>query len=243
MPRTRSDVSDPPVTDGKKRGRSRKGSPVARHLPRDEEILKIAAQVFFTQGYRGTKLEDIAREAGIVKGSLYHYFESKEQIYERLIEEIVNLVEVEESVHKKGPADQRLASIVHRLVELVAEHPVEVGILGRQLVNMEGEIGEWARSYRRRNFEGIREIIIQGQRAGIFRQADPDALAAFILGNLTALPEWYRPEGRLDKESIGQEMVGYVLCGVGARAKARAAAAVKSSTVLRSGPTRTRVRI
>src|SRR2546421_2036331 len=109
-----------PDTSPSKRGRPRQGKPVARHLPRDEEILKIAAKVFFAQGYGGTKLEDIAREAGIVKGSLYHYFESKEQIYERLIADIVNLVDIDESADADAPADERLAAIVRRRVALVA---------------------------------------------------------------------------------------------------------------------------
>jgi TetR/AcrR family transcriptional regulator, cholesterol catabolism regulator len=230
------DVSEPDQ-DGKrsKRGRPRQGKPIARHLPRDEEILRIAAQVFFNQGYGGTKLEDIAREAGIVKGSLYHYFESKEEIYERLIADIVNLVDVDETVHSRAPADERLAAIVRRRVEMVADHPVEIGILGRQLVHMEGEIGDWARTYRRSNFEGIREIIVQGQKTGVFRPADPDALAAFVLGSLTVLSEWYRPGGRLDREAIVLEMVGYVLSGVGVPAGEVPAPADSS-------PTRTRGR-
>ena len=60
----------------RRRGRPRHGKAVDRNLPRDEELLKIAAEVFFRQGYDGTKLDDIAREAGIVKAPLSLVFAS-----------------------------------------------------------------------------------------------------------------------------------------------------------------------
>lgn len=46
------------------------------------EILRAAGPVFFTKGFEGTKIEDIAREAGIGKGTVYEYFESKQQLFE-----------------------------------------------------------------------------------------------------------------------------------------------------------------
>lgn len=205
----------------RRRGRPRQGKPVARHLPRDDEILKIAAEVFFEEGYNGAKLEDIARHAGIVKGSLYHYFESKEHMFERLLEEVKNLVDVEASVHSDAPADERLAAIVRRRVELVARNPVEVGLIGRHMVKMEGKAGEWARRHRRLFLQGVTEIIEQGQKAGIFRRGDPNVLATFILGSITVLTEWYRPGGRLSPEEVAEEMVSFVLSGVGFKAPRR----------------------
>ena len=202
---------------GRRRGRPRQGRAVARHLPRDDEILKIAAEVFFEQGYNGAKLEDIARQAGIVKGSLYHYFESKEHMYERLIAEVKSLADVEAAVKSDLPVDERLAEIVRRRVELVVRNPVEIGIISRHLVRMDGKAGEWARTYRRNFLHGLRDIIEQGQADGTFRPGDPDVLASFILGTITVITEWYRPGGRLDAEEITEEMVAFVLQGVGVR--------------------------
>jgi TetR/AcrR family transcriptional regulator, cholesterol catabolism regulator len=216
-----AEASDVEAPEGRRRGRPRQGKAVARHLPRDEEILKIAAEVFFARGFDGAKLEDIAREAGIVKGSLYHYFESKEDIYERLIEDIVNLVDFKDVAKGTTPPEERLEAMVRRRVEMVAAHPVEIGILGRQLAHMDGDIGDWARDYRRRNFDALRQVIGQGQRSGVFRPADPEALAAFILGTITVLSEWYRPGGRLDADTIVDELTQFIMSGVGAKPRRR----------------------
>src|SRR5690349_16441319 len=107
-------------------GRPRQGDAVARHLPRDEEILKIAAEVFYNDGFEGAKLDEIARRAGIVKGSLYHYFDSKEHIYERLVDTILELMKVDERVPRGLSPDEHLATMVRRQVTLIVTHPVEV---------------------------------------------------------------------------------------------------------------------
>jgi hypothetical protein len=55
----------------------------------------------------------------------------------------------------------------------------------------------------------------------VFRPADPEALAAFILGAITVLSEWYRPGGRLDAEMIVDELTNFILSGVGVKARRR----------------------
>jgi AcrR family transcriptional regulator len=209
----------PEGTAQRRRGRPRQGKAVARHLPRDEEILEIAAEVFFARGFDGAKLDHIAEAAGIVKGSLYHYFESKEEIYARLIQRIVELVPAEEVISGEEPADERLVRLIRPQIELVARNPVEVGILMRQLLHLEGEVGAWARDYRRRYVNALRQVIAQGQRSRVFRPGDPDALAAFIHGSITVLSEWYRPGGRLDTETIVEELSAFILTGVGAKVR------------------------
>ncbi|HVW31674.1 MAG TPA: TetR/AcrR family transcriptional regulator [Acidimicrobiia bacterium] len=213
-----------PGDGARRRGRPRQGRAVARHLPRDDEILKIAAEVFFEQGYHGAKLEDIARQAGIVKGSLYHYFESKEHMYERLIDEVRSLADIGAETRADLPVEERLAEIVRRRVELVVRNPVEIGIISRHLVRMDGVAGEWARSYRRNFLHGLRAIIEEGQAAGTFRAGDPDVLATFILGTITVVTEWYRPGGRIPADGLTEEMVAFVLEGVGVHPRRRARA-------------------
>jgi AcrR family transcriptional regulator len=214
-----TDQDEAPEADDagtRRRGRPRQGRPIARHLPRNEEILKLAAEVFYTRGYGGTRLDDIAREAGVVKGSLYHYFESKEDIFEQLIVEIVNMVDQDAGRKQRGSPLELLSDMIYRRVLLVAEHPIEVGLIGRQLVHMDGEIGDWARAFRRRNNEALMKLIVAGQKDGSLPPADAESLAAFILGSITVLSEWYRPGGRVSPTELAHSATAFIMSGVGA---------------------------
>jgi TetR/AcrR family transcriptional regulator, cholesterol catabolism regulator len=196
------------------RGRPRHGTPVARDLARDEEILQIAAEVIWKKGFAGAKLDDIAAAAGIVKGSLYHYFESKEEIYDRLIKNVRGTLDFQAEVRGPAPAAERLAHLVRTRLALTVEYPVEVAILVRELVHLKGPVGDWAREDPKKYFNAVRQIVLQGQREGTFRAMDIDVIASTIGGIFTHLPYWYRKEGRVSPEELVDEMAEFILAGV-----------------------------
>jgi AcrR family transcriptional regulator len=207
-----AEAETPPAP--RRRGRPRKGKAMGRELPRDEELLKIAAEVLYKKGFDRARLDDIAREAGIVKGSLYHYFGSKEEIYERLVENVRGRIDFEQEVKGKAPAPERLEHLLQTRLETTVEYPLEVALLARELVRMEGAVGDWAREDPKRYFVAIRQIIIQGQKEGSFRAVDPDIIASVIFGVLAHLPTWYRRGGRISPESLVQEVSEFILAGL-----------------------------
>jgi AcrR family transcriptional regulator len=196
------------------RGRPRHGDPVARDLARDEEILRIAAEVIWKKGFAGAKLDDIAAAAGIVKGSLYHYFESKEEIYDRLIKNVRGTLDFDAEVRPDRPAAQRLAHLVRTRLALTVEYPVEVALLVRELVHLKGPAGDWAREDPKKYFNAVRQIILQGQKEGTFRPVDIDVVASTIFGIFAHLPYWYRKGGRISPEALVDEMSEYIIAGV-----------------------------
>lgn len=202
------------ATAPRRRGRPRLGRAVARELSRDEEILKIAAEVVWRKGFSGTKLSDIAEAAGIVKGSLYHYFDSKEEIYERLIANVRGVFEVDLEIVADGPAAERLDRFIRSRIAMILRHPLEVALLVRDLVRMKGPAGDWAREAPKNYYATLRHLIIQGQKEGSFRAVDPDVVASVIQGVLAHLPNWYRSSGRVDAEALTNEMTEYVLAGL-----------------------------
>jgi AcrR family transcriptional regulator len=198
----------------RKRGRPRKGKAVGRDLPRDEELLKIAAEVLYKKGFESARLDDIAREAGIVKGSLYHYFGSKDEIYERLVNNVRGRINFEEEIKGKAPAADRLSHLLRTRLETTVEYPLEVGLLARELVRMNGPAGEWAREDPKRYFVAIRQIIIQGQKERAFRPVDPDIMASVIFGILAHLPTWYRLGGRIRPDALVDEIAEFIMAGL-----------------------------
>src|SRR5260370_40637529 len=67
---------------GKPRWRRRKNA-------RPEEITSAALEVFADRGFAATKLEDVARRAGVTKGTIYLYFENKEALFKALIRQTI----------------------------------------------------------------------------------------------------------------------------------------------------------
>lgn len=198
----------------KRRGRPRLGKAVARDLSRDEEILKIAAEVVWKKGFSGTKLGDIAEAAGIVKGSLYHYFDSKEEIYERLVKNVRGMLDFDAEVKGSAPAAERLEHLVRTRLETTVQYPLEVALLVRELIHMKGPVGDWAREDPKKYFNAIRQIIIQGQKEGAFRPVDPDIIASVIHGIFAQLPNWYRRGGRISPDALTDEVTEYILAGL-----------------------------
>src|SRR5271168_73960 len=88
--------------------------------PRDErwaQILNVAAQVFFEKGYDATSLQDIANRTGILKGSLYYYIETKEDLLGNLLREAQ-----EKGLRSIRPIAERPGSPIHRLADMIRCH-------------------------------------------------------------------------------------------------------------------------
>ncbi len=88
-----------------------------------EKILNTAKRLFVERGYFNTSIRDIAREAGVSTGALYHHFESKEEIageiYQRTLSEIHR--RIERSISEGKTAEERVKGIVRTLLELAEE--------------------------------------------------------------------------------------------------------------------------
>lgn len=221
----------------KRRGRPRSGRAVDRSLPRDEEILKIAGQILFAYGRNGTTLEEIAREAGIVPNSLYYYFESRQRLYERLIDSVMTVVRETVAPPDEASPEAQLAAIAYQGIELVVRNPVELGILNRHIVHMPGAIGEQARSSLREACLRIRDAIVAGQTLGTIAPGDPSLLAAMAVSSIASLSDWLATADRADvsydmgldldpvevqSEAMLQSAVLFVLAGIGVRDPAAA---------------------
>src|SRR5256885_10177024 len=86
-------------------------SPRWRRLPgeRPRQILDAALEVFGERGLAGARLEDIARRAGVSKGTIYLYFPNKEALFREVVRaKVVGRIEQAEAARGEGPFDIRL---------------------------------------------------------------------------------------------------------------------------------------
>lgn len=151
-------------------------------------ILDAAVRVFARKGYHTSRVGDIAEEAGIAHGLLYHYFSSKEQVLETVFREnwselLAAFARIEDS---DEPASEQLDGIVKVLLRSWRNAPDLVRVMVREVArspHLQGQVDEI-----REGFVTIQRVIERGQAEGSFR-ADLDArLASWIVyGSLEEL--------------------------------------------------------
>jgi AcrR family transcriptional regulator len=146
-----------------------------------EHLLRAAVRVFARKGYHGARVGDIAEEAGVAHGLLYHYFASKEEVLQTVFRdnwgELLGRFRAVEAADE--PAPEKLAGIAKILLRTWRNDPDLVTVMVREVARspkLQAQVEEIGEA-----FEIVRRVIEEGQRAGDFR-ADLDArLASWLL--------------------------------------------------------------
>jgi AcrR family transcriptional regulator len=201
----------------KLRRAKRAGRPAkAERPPYDpERVLDAAVRVFNQRGYDGSSMEDIARETGLSKSSIYHHVSSKEELLARALERafspLLNLLK-EDGAREGRPRD-RLRYIIHRAVLITLEFAPEVELLQRIKGNTKTERD----ALKRRHLvdDAVAGIISDAVAARELRNdLAPDLLARLIFGMSNSLTQWYRPGGPLTPDDISHAISNLVFQGV-----------------------------
>ena len=106
-------------------------APAKAPKKRDAEVLDAAARVFYERGYSDASVQDVADELGILKGSLYHYIDTKEDLLFRLLQEthdeIYEILEEVAAMQGLNPIDQ-LEVYIRRQVEYNIDNLLRVSV-------------------------------------------------------------------------------------------------------------------
>jgi TetR/AcrR family fatty acid metabolism transcriptional regulator len=143
-------------------------------------ILAAAVRVFARKGYHASRVGDIAEEAGVAHGLLYHYFASKEDLLETIFRETwSDLLGAVHAVEGSGePAGEQLRQVAAILLRSWRRDPDLVRVLVREVVRS-GEIQRRVDEVREA-FQALERIIARGQLTGDFR-ADIDPRLASVI--------------------------------------------------------------
>ena len=148
-------------------------------------LLDAAVRVFARTGYHGSRVGDIAEEAGVAHGLLYHYFDSKEQVLQIVFRENFGelLQRVREVEEADEPAADKLAGIAKILLRTWRNDPDLVTVMVREVARspqLQTQVVEV-----REAFAIIARVIVQGQEEGAFRQdLDPRFASWIVYGGL-----------------------------------------------------------
>jgi AcrR family transcriptional regulator len=178
-----------------------------------EAIIEAAARVFQTKGYHAASVQDIADAVGILKGSLYHHFESKEELLYLIVKEPrARLYKtVADIVADDAPAGDKLRRALLAHLEAFAEHYPHLFVYLREREEMKRRFRGAPKEYERY----WQQILREGVKSGEFRaDLDVDVVSYGLLGMVNWLYKWYDPNGRLSVREIAAQFSTMALAGL-----------------------------
>jgi len=143
-------------------------------------ILDAAVRAFARNGYHACRVGDIAEEAGVAYGLVYHYFPSKEAVLETIFRETWSeLLEAVRAVEASGePAQEQLRQVAAILLRAWRRDPDLVRVLVREVARspeLQRRVGEIGQA-----FEALERIVVGGQERGELRRDVEPRLASWI---------------------------------------------------------------
>lgn len=142
-------------------------------------ILDAAVRVFARQGFHTCRVSDIADEAGVAYGLVYHYFSSKETILDTLFVENwdVMLAAIDEAEASDRMPREKLRAIASLIVDSYSRDPDVMKVIIVEVTRAANTFGRTHLDKIMQAYEGIARIVKQAQEAGAFR-TEVDALFA-----------------------------------------------------------------
>ncbi|QIP88064.1 TetR/AcrR family transcriptional regulator [Streptomyces sp. Tu 2975] len=188
---------------------------------RREELLATAAEVFAAQGYNATTVRKIADAAGMLAGSLYYHFDSKESMLDEILSTFLDHLWARyDAVLLAGIGPREtIEALVTESFREIDRHRAAVAIYQKesQHLRTRPRFGYLADSQQKfeKAWLGTLE---RGVAEGVFR-ADLDVRLTyrFVRDTVWVAASWYRPEGQHSPEEIARQYLSMVLEGIALR--------------------------
>jgi TetR/AcrR family fatty acid metabolism transcriptional regulator len=142
-------------------------------------ILDAAVRVFARQGFHSTRVSDIADEAGVAYGLVYHYFNSKDEVLNELFIErwSLLLVAIEEADRAGAGPREKLGAVAGFIFDSYRHDPELMKVIIVEVTRAANSFGQTHLEEIRRAYEGIAKIVADGQESGALR-ADVEPMFA-----------------------------------------------------------------
>jgi AcrR family transcriptional regulator len=166
-------------------------------------IREVAQGLFARHGYAAVSMRQIASEVGVQAGALYNYIPDKQALLFSLLKGHMDDLLSAWSITPTVPeADKRLESFVRFHIAFNLARPDAVFISYMELRNLTADNFEVIEALRRAYEDRLEDILRDGRRAGVFAIRDTKITTLAIIGMLTSVTTWYRPEGRLSVAQV-----------------------------------------
>jgi TetR/AcrR family transcriptional regulator len=168
-------------------------------------ILESAVRSFARRGFWGTSMEEIAEDLLLTRASLYYYFRDKEEIL--ALCHAVALEAVNEELDRvraaKLPPQEALAELIAAHVRIMVDkfHGTALALEFEALdAPRRGAVVKARDRFER----GLRQIVAEGIRSGVFRPVDPKVAGFAVFGSINWIARWYRAGGGAEPEDVAR---------------------------------------
>jgi AcrR family transcriptional regulator len=183
---------------------------------RKDEVLAAAIVLFSRKGYNGTTVRDIAVESGMLSGSLYAHFDSKEDllfaIVLRAADQFIN--GIGPIVAGDLPAAAKLRAAMRSHLRVMAESRAAAAIYLHEWKALTGERRTIIAEKRNAYEDGLAAIIRQGVATGEFGAVDAKFARLLVLSAVNWLYQWYDPAGPLGPDAVADKFADLLLHGL-----------------------------
>jgi TetR/AcrR family transcriptional regulator, cholesterol catabolism regulator len=190
----------------------------AQPVSRRDELLELAATMFAARGMRATTVRDIADSAGILSGSLYHHFSSKEEMVDELLRGFLDWLfdRYQEIVATEPNPLERLKGLFMASFEAIEHRHAQVVIYQDEAKHLSGQPRfSYVEERNKQQRKMWLHLLNQGVEEGYFRpDIDVDLVYRFIRDTTWVSVRWYQPGGPLTAEQVGRQYLAIVLGGI-----------------------------
>jgi len=195
---------------------------------RPDEVLDAALELFMEKGFAATRVDDIAKRAGLSKGAVYLYFPSKEAVLEALVRRaIVPIADTALEALRNYEGDPRI--VISMVIRMVGQRFSDPRIVAIPKVVFREVVGfpHLAEMYRTEVLDKVIPVIVglirRGVEQGYLRQVDPELTVRSIIGPLLlhlVMAEVFgiAPEGGLHFDRLVENHLNILFDGLSAKA-------------------------
>ncbi|THG34399.1 TetR/AcrR family transcriptional regulator [Glaciibacter flavus] len=179
-----------------------------------DDVTRAAVELFAAQGYANTSVQQIVEAAGVTKGAMYHYFESKDDllfgIYDRLL--AMQKRRMDDIVARGGAVDDVLRAVCIDVMETSIASLQEGTVFFRSAHMLSAPRQQEVTRRRREYNDEFAALLERGQSEGLYRTDIPrSVLIAHFFSDTHYLPQWYSPEGPEDATLVAEQLTDLFL--------------------------------
>jgi AcrR family transcriptional regulator len=193
----------------------------------EKAIRQAAVRVIAKHGFQAASLREIAKEVGIRAPSLYNYIKSKEKLLYDLLKEPLQAMIAEYRTLTEGTSDPALRLQIFTQVHLNfhLNSRLEVFIGNMELRSLTGAHYRTITAMREEYAQLLQKIIEDGVKEGVFTASEPRVVTLVMLGMLSGVCNWYKPDGPMSSEEMMNLHLDLAFRALGAKPPAAAKAA------------------